>query len=54
MPTYEYLCEACSHEFTLVQSLAEHGEGSVTCPQCGSDRVRQVLSSFMVKTSRKS
>jgi len=54
MPTYEYRCEACGNEFTMVLSVAEHDEGKVACPQCQSNNAQQQMSVFIGKTSRKS
>ncbi len=49
MPTYQYICEKCDHEFELFQSMA--AEPLTSCPkdQCaktkwGRGRVRRVLS----------
>ena len=39
MPTYQYACSSCGHEFELVQSFSE---APVTaCPLCGGE-VRKV------------
>jgi len=54
MPTYEYKCEACKEEFTLVMSFSERESAKVTCPKCQSDEVKQLVSTFTPKTSRKS
>ena len=54
MPTYEYECNACKNTFSLVRTLAEHEKGNVTCPKCQSKDVKQLLSAFRSKTSRKS
>lgn len=54
MPTYEYLCEACKKEFSLILSISEHGKNKVTCPKCKSKKVKQRISVFTAKTSRKS
>jgi putative FmdB family regulatory protein len=54
MPTYEYQCQACKHEFALIQSFREHEKGKVTCPKCKGKKVKQVISIFTAKTSRKS
>jgi len=54
MPTYEYQCTACKKKFTLIQTMAEHAKGKVACPRCKKKETRQLISSFMVKTSRKS
>lgn len=54
MPTYEYQCTACKHEFALVQTMAEHDKGNVACPKCKKKKSRQVISTFLTKTSKKS
>ncbi|MDI9570375.1 MAG: zinc ribbon domain-containing protein [Pseudomonadota bacterium] len=54
MATYEYRCEACKKSFTLIQKISEHGKTKVTCPKCKSEKVKQQISSFLIKTSRKS
>jgi len=33
MPTYDYLCTACSHRFEAVQSIKD--DALTICPQCG-------------------
>ena len=40
MPTYEYLCQTCSHRFETWQKMTE--EPLTTCPQCG-EHIRRVL-----------
>ncbi len=54
MPTYEYLCQKCKGLFNVILSMAEHGRGGVTCPDCGSKMVVQQFSLFYAKTSKKS
>ena len=54
MPTYEFQCQSCRHEFSILQSMAEREQGKRGCPQCGSEQVEQKLSVFTAKTSRKS
>ena len=54
MPFYEFACQDCHQEFSLVLSLKERESGGVTCPGCGSVKVTPLISSFMVKTSKKS
>ncbi len=54
MPTYEYRCEGCNHEFSVVMSMSEHDRGGVVCPQCKGGAVVQRYSAFTAKTSRKS
>ncbi len=54
MPTYEYACEACKKKFSLIQSFSEHETAKVACPKCKSKKVKQQISTFVTKTSRKS
>jgi putative FmdB family regulatory protein len=54
MALYEYRCTSCDRTFTVFHSVEEHGRARVTCPQCRSSKVEQVLSSFYAKTVRKS
>jgi putative FmdB family regulatory protein len=54
MPTYEYYCRPCDRTFTRVMSLAEHERQQVQCPHCHGVQVEQLLSTFIVKTAKKS
>jgi putative FmdB family regulatory protein len=54
MPTYEFLCNKCGEEFIRIMSLHEYETGKVSCPKCGSEEVKQQMSAFTPKTSRKS
>jgi putative FmdB family regulatory protein len=54
MPTYEYRCEKCQKEFSLVLSMAEHDTKKIRCPACKSSKVTQQYSVFYAKTSKKS
>jgi len=40
MPTYEYLCQTCSHRFETWQKMTD--EPLTTCPECGL-HIRRVL-----------
>lgn len=40
MPTYEYLCKACSHRFETWQKMTD--EPLTVCPECG-EHIRRVL-----------
>jgi putative FmdB family regulatory protein len=53
MPTYDYRCSACGHQFELVERLSQH-QAVHKCPKCGSDKVEHVMTQFYAKTSRKS
>jgi putative FmdB family regulatory protein len=49
MPTYEYACDACEHEFEREQRITE--APIRTCPACGKPRARRLISrtSFVLK-----
>jgi putative FmdB family regulatory protein len=49
MPTYEYLCEKCEHEFEREQRITEPPVKS--CPVCRSRKVKKLISqtSFVLK-----
>ena len=41
MPTYEYRCEACGHEFERFQSITAPSVRK--CPECGKLKVRRLI-----------
>ncbi|HEY8536738.1 MAG TPA: FmdB family zinc ribbon protein [Vicinamibacterales bacterium] len=43
MPLYEYRCDACQHQFEVIQKFSDAPVAS--CPQCGSGPVEKLLSS---------
>lgn len=47
MPMFEFICEACEHEFEELVSTADE---LAPCPKCNSDRVSRVLSAFAFKS----
>lgn len=54
MPTYEFRCEDCGRVFTLVMSMAERDKGKIRCPACKKRNVKQQMTTFQTKTSKKS
>ena len=40
MPTYEYRCPSCKHDFELFQRISD--ETKATCPACGKDAIRRL------------
>lgn len=54
MPVYEYQCQGCRHQFTVVLTITEHDKLKVECPKCKSKKVEQRLSAFYAKTAKKS
>src|SRR5207247_2848565 len=42
MPTYEYECSACGHEFETIQNMSE---GALRkCPKCGKLKLERLIS----------
>jgi putative FmdB family regulatory protein len=41
MPTYEYVCDACKHQFELFQSIMAEPERK--CPECGRRKLRRLI-----------
>jgi putative FmdB family regulatory protein len=41
MPTYDYACDACKHEFELFQSIKD--EPKRKCPKCGKNKLRRLI-----------
>src|SRR5438270_1479987 len=41
MPTYEYQCDACEHNFDEFQSMSE--PALTKCPKCGKKKLRRVF-----------
>jgi len=41
MPTYDYACDACKHEFELFQSITDKVKRK--CPKCGRMKLRRLI-----------
>src|SRR4051794_29269041 len=41
MPTYDYKCDACGHQFEEMQSFK--ADPLKTCPKCGQDQLRRLF-----------
>jgi putative FmdB family regulatory protein len=41
MPTYDYACDACGHEFERQQRITE--KPLKKCPKCGKDKARRMI-----------
>ena len=41
MPTYDYACDACRHEFEEMQSFSD--PPLVKCPKCGKKKLRRLF-----------
>jgi putative FmdB family regulatory protein len=54
MPTYQFECVKCTHQFNLFESLKDHEKHEEQCPKCGSSDIKSMISAVSVKTSKKS
>lgn len=54
MPMYDYRCLDCGKESLLVLTLKEHEADKVICPLCKGTNMRQLYTSFMAHTTKKS
>ncbi|MHC5002699.1 MAG: FmdB family zinc ribbon protein [Planctomycetota bacterium] len=41
MPTYEYVCRGCSHEFELFQQISAPVKKK--CPECGAMKLERLI-----------
>ncbi len=41
MPTYDYLCDACQHEFEAFESIK--ADPQKVCPECSEERLRRKI-----------
>jgi putative FmdB family regulatory protein len=41
MPTYEYACDACKHQFDELQSFSD--SPLTKCPKCGKKKLRRLF-----------
>ena len=41
MPTYDYVCDSCEHQFELFQSIKE--DAKKQCPECGKKKLRRLI-----------
>ena len=41
MPHYDYVCDACEHEFELFQSITDAVKRK--CPKCGRNKLRRLI-----------
>jgi putative FmdB family regulatory protein len=41
MPTYDYVCDSCDHQFELFQSITADPERK--CPECGRLKLRRLI-----------
>ena len=53
MPTYEFRCAHCGHDFEVTAHIADRDDKAV-CPKCGSREVKTVFGSFALGAGLKS
>lgn len=41
MPTYDYICDACGHEFEAFESIK--ADPQTICPSCQKDKLRRKI-----------
>ena len=41
MPTYDYVCDACGHQFDLFQQMSDPVRRK--CPKCGTLKLRRLI-----------
>lgn len=41
MPSYDYVCQDCGHEFEEFQSMS--ADPLTTCPSCGQERLKRLI-----------
>ncbi|MFH1360976.1 MAG: zinc ribbon domain-containing protein [Candidatus Omnitrophota bacterium] len=41
MPTYEYECSSCGHQFEILQSITE--SALKKCPQCAKSKLQRLI-----------
>jgi len=51
MPIYEYICHGCQRKVTLY--LQTYPESPPPCPQCGSNTLNRIFSTFSVRKTCK-
>ena len=47
MPIYEYKCELCGHQLEMLKKIRD--EPAKTCPACGGDGLRKLVSAAAFK-----
>lgn len=47
MPIYEYKCDECDHRLEKLQKISD--EPAKTCPECGEDGLRKLVSAAAFK-----
>ena len=54
MPMYDYKCLDRGKESLVILTLKEHETGKAVCPSCQSTNMKQLYTSFIAHTTKKS
>jgi putative FmdB family regulatory protein len=54
VPVYEFKCQKCGKEFTVVLSVKQYEQKEFACPDCKAGEVERLITSAQVITSKKS
>ena len=54
MPHYEFYCEQCKEEVTLILSIGKRERRDYKCPGCGGKKLQPLMGTFFSQTARKS
>lgn len=46
MPTYQYYCDNCNHEFDKFQSI--HDNSLRKCPKCSKNKLRRIFGTGII------
>jgi len=47
VPIYEYRCNECEHQLEMLQKISD--APAITCPDCGKDSLRKLISAVAFK-----
>ena len=48
MPLYDYVCYTCGNSFEKLRRVSDD-DREVRCPECGSERIERMPSTFAMK-----
>lgn len=54
MPTYNFICNACTQRFEMFMTFSEYGKKKVTCTHCSSEDVRRRMTKVRIAKSDES
>lgn len=51
MPLFEFECKKCGQQFEAL--IRPHDDDNVSCPKCGSKKLRKLISGFTARSAGK-